>query len=292
MAVGSLEAIQQVDPGDEVLAADPDTGAWQPRTVLAQWSAIDHGEMATIVLDDGSQVTATDHHRFWVDSSGAWVEAENLQPGDLLLTPDGVTTVTTVDLADPTSTLVWELTVETDHAFTVNTGTTNVLVHNGDPRCGPEDVLSDQALDRPEPLRPEEINFINGEWKPARDEYLNRWESVDYQAEYPWMDNETLSLLRKADNAVASHMTPDDLAAVLKDERGVRIRKPDGTPYDHLTEWDNARGSVVNAITELQDRLDQSKPGHPEAGTPEHDLFQEKLSDLSSVLDTYKSGIL
>ena len=130
MADGSSTPIEAIDAGDRVLAADPVSGAWQPRAVLAQWSAVDRGEMATITLTDGSVVTATDHHQFWVDGSGAWVDAEDLQPGDLLLTPDGVATVAAVDVAAPTTTLVWELTVAVDHSFAVSTGSTDVLVHN------------------------------------------------------------------------------------------------------------------------------------------------------------------
>ncbi len=55
----------QVRPGDMVLAFDPDESSWAPRAVLAQWSYLDTDEMATLRLNDGTTVTATDHHRFW-----------------------------------------------------------------------------------------------------------------------------------------------------------------------------------------------------------------------------------
>lgn len=45
--------------------------------------------MATVVLTDGSAITATDHHRFYEAGAGAYVEAEDLTPGDVLVTPEG-----------------------------------------------------------------------------------------------------------------------------------------------------------------------------------------------------------
>lgn len=128
---GTHRPIQSVRPGDTVLAADPLTGRWQARPVLDQWSYLDTDEMATLALLDGSQVTATDHHPFWVDNRGQWVELEDVQAGDSLLTPDGVTTVAAVDQWPSGPTLVWELTVATDHSFAVKAGREDVLVHNG-----------------------------------------------------------------------------------------------------------------------------------------------------------------
>ena len=75
-------------------------------------------------------IIATDHHQFWVDSKGAWINLENVQPGDTLLTPDGVTTVNTVTEYPAAETLVWELDTNGPDTFTVWTGTGDVLVHN------------------------------------------------------------------------------------------------------------------------------------------------------------------
>jgi len=132
MADGSRKAINLISVGDMVMAYNTDAAVWSPRMVLDQWSHLDTGEMATLTLIDGSEVSATDHHLFWVNDLGEWVEAEDLAPGDLLLTPGGVTTLAEVDLWDTDGTLVWELTVDIDHTFTVHTGTADVLVHNED----------------------------------------------------------------------------------------------------------------------------------------------------------------
>ena len=93
---------------------------------------MDTDQIADITLTDGSSVSATDHHLFWVTGNGEWIEAEHLQPGDILLTPDGVATVDNINIWDSNPTLVWELTVDTDHTFTVAAGNNDVLVHNCD----------------------------------------------------------------------------------------------------------------------------------------------------------------
>jgi hypothetical protein len=136
MADGTRRPIDQIRPGEQVLATDPTSRQWRAVAVLSQWSHQDDGSLATVTLTDGSTVTATDHHQFWVDSTGAWVELEDLQPGDHLLTPQGVTTVAAVTEAPPATNLVWELDTASPDTFTVHTGTTDLLVHNAGPCDG------------------------------------------------------------------------------------------------------------------------------------------------------------
>ena len=130
MASGALVPIEEIRPGDWVVAGDPMSGQWSPERVLDQWSHADDGGLVTAVLTDGSVITATDHHEFWVDSQGAWLELEDVQPGDTLLTPDGVTTVFAVATHPAAETVVWDLDIAGPDTFTVHTGTTDVLVHN------------------------------------------------------------------------------------------------------------------------------------------------------------------
>jgi len=75
--------IKDVKLGDEVMATDPETGETGPRKVL---DLIRHGGLHTMVaarLSDGSAIDATDRHPFWVESRGEWVDAIDLQPGDV-----------------------------------------------------------------------------------------------------------------------------------------------------------------------------------------------------------------
>ena len=79
--------------------------------------------MVTVTLEDGSSVSATDHHLFWEVTGNEWVEAEDLEPDDLLANPDGPVTVADVTVWPERDSLVWERTVDVDHTFTVSTGT-------------------------------------------------------------------------------------------------------------------------------------------------------------------------
>lgn len=147
MADGTLTAIEDVRPGDLVLAADPRTGDWSHQIVLDQWSHHDDGHLATATLVDGSTITATDHHYFWVDSRGAWVELDDVEPGDHLLTPDGVTTVDDLTIHASATSLVWELDTSGPNTFTVHTGTHDLLVHNEDPSFDDYEQARNAALE-------------------------------------------------------------------------------------------------------------------------------------------------
>ncbi|MEP1122621.1 MAG: Hint domain-containing protein [Ilumatobacter sp.] len=145
MADGTRRPIESVRPGDLVSAANTATGQWSPRRVLDQWSYLDDGRMATVTLSDGSSVTATDHHEFWVADDGEWRELDEVRPGDFLLTPDGVSEVDSLHVTGIRDTLVWELDVAVDDTFAVHTGTQDVLVHNAD--CAPGDLTAADLMD-------------------------------------------------------------------------------------------------------------------------------------------------
>lgn len=128
MADGTRKPIEDVELGDEVIATDPETGEQGPRKVI---DLIRHGGLHTMVdiqLSDGSQVDATDEHPFWVESEGEWVDAINLEAGDVVTTAGGAmltVTSTTVSQADLTA---YNLTIADLHTYHV--GTADVLVHN------------------------------------------------------------------------------------------------------------------------------------------------------------------
>jgi len=130
MGNGLLKPIEDIEPGDYVLAHDLETNQWRPQLVLDQWSHLDDGHMATVTIADGTTVTATDHHLFWNETDQTWTELDSVEQGDALLTPTGPVQVMTLMVGDVNQTLVWELTVATDHNFTVSTGTVDLLVHN------------------------------------------------------------------------------------------------------------------------------------------------------------------
>ncbi|MGY6651560.1 polymorphic toxin-type HINT domain-containing protein [Amycolatopsis sp. TRM77291] len=96
LADGTYKPIEQVRLGDQVLATDPVTGLTQARPVINLIPGQGMKELVRITVDtDGDHgdatgtVTATDEHPFWVADTGRWTDAEDLDRGHLLRTPDG-----------------------------------------------------------------------------------------------------------------------------------------------------------------------------------------------------------
>jgi hypothetical protein len=132
-------------------------------------------------------------------------------------------------------------------------------------------------------------------WSNNRNKYLKKWREKDL-SEFP---EETQRLLNgSADRSIRKSMTPDDMAAVMKEQRGVDILREDGTPYKHLAdEWPNARRSILNNIggedrpgkfTGIKGRL-KDLDARGLGGSKEAGLLREKISDLSNILDDYES---
>lgn len=139
MADGTTKRIDEIEVGDEVLAADPETGEVGSRIVTATWPHDDW--LIDLELEDGSSIRTTEDHHFWNQTDQAWQESQHLDEGDLLLAADGGTIA--VDGLDPAG-WRWEpafdLTVADLHSyFVVSESGEDVLVHNQD------DLTSDAA---------------------------------------------------------------------------------------------------------------------------------------------------
>ena len=127
-----LVAIASVHVSDQVLAEDPATGKVEPEKVQA---VIDDGiqPLMQVRLSDGSSLSVTTNHPFYVDSgpgvaTPAWVQADDLRVGDRIRTASGQD-VSVVTLRYHTGQAhVYTLTVAADHDFFV--GSAAVLVHN------------------------------------------------------------------------------------------------------------------------------------------------------------------
>lgn len=129
MADGSTKAIDDVEIGDVVLAADPETGERGPRRVMDTIVGDGVKELVEIRVG-GAVVTATDRHPFWVDDKGAWVDAQDLEAGDVLLAADR-STITVQSVRDRVEVgRVHNLTVDGIHTYYVLAGENEMLVHN------------------------------------------------------------------------------------------------------------------------------------------------------------------
>lgn len=139
---GTSKPIGDIQTGDKVQAADPQTGDHQgAKTVTATYVKQDNDLVdVTVGNSDGRTATlhTTDNHPFWDLTDHSWVLAGNLVVGHALETESGssvhITAVRTVSgTADRIS-----LTVDQLHTYYVLAGTTPVLVHNCDGDVDPQ----------------------------------------------------------------------------------------------------------------------------------------------------------
>jgi len=130
------QAIQTLQIGNVVQAENPTTGKVEAEAVQAV-IADPVSPLIAIDLSDGSAITVTADHPFWVDggaqlAEGGWFAAGRLQAGDELRTATSAKMMVVGLRRDVGTAVVYTLTVAKDHTFFV--GSARVLVHNA--TCG------------------------------------------------------------------------------------------------------------------------------------------------------------
>ncbi|MFF2631202.1 DddA-like double-stranded DNA deaminase toxin [Kitasatospora griseola] len=135
MGDGTTKPIEQIQAGDTVQAADPQTGESGPRRVEATIYTpddFDFTELTVASPDKGQQgtVTATDHHPFWVQNTTQWTYAGDIRPGDTLRTDTGATAQVASIRHWTALQPAYNLTVADLHTYYVLAGTTPLLTHN------------------------------------------------------------------------------------------------------------------------------------------------------------------
>ncbi|NJP43340.1 polymorphic toxin-type HINT domain-containing protein [Actinacidiphila epipremni] len=136
---GKSKPIAEVQVGDQVESADPETGKNAgPHTVTATWVNYDTDLLdVTVQYSDGAPATlhTTANHPFWDDTTHTWTPAGNLRPGESLNTSaDHHATVLAVRVT-PGAADRYNLTVDQVHTYYVVAGDVPVLVHNTSDRC-------------------------------------------------------------------------------------------------------------------------------------------------------------
>ncbi|MEV4373858.1 polymorphic toxin-type HINT domain-containing protein [Nonomuraea sp. NPDC049637] len=143
LAGGLTKRIDQLKPGDKVMATDPETGRTEAKEITATIAGEGPKNLVTVTVDSGGgntrDIIATDGHPFWVADAGSWREAKDLRPGQLLRTAAGTYVQIKAVRAWTAQARVHNLTVADLHTYYVVTGDTSVLVHN----CG---IIADNDL--------------------------------------------------------------------------------------------------------------------------------------------------
>lgn len=127
LASGVTVAIEDVKIGDRVLTTDPATGKESAHAVTRLFRHED-APLFDVVID-GSTVTATPTHPFWVVGRG-WVTVDQLHAGDALLQPDDTTVTVDAVRATGRTATVYNFEVDDAHDYYVKAGDHWVLVHN------------------------------------------------------------------------------------------------------------------------------------------------------------------
>ncbi|WP_410790083.1 Hint domain-containing protein [Kribbella sp. C-35] len=131
MGDGSRKDIADVKVGDEVLATDPQTGERGARKVTHLWV---HSDTLLDLLVERGVLTTTEDHPFWNVTDREYQRADQLDPGDELLSPTGaLVRVIGIRAGSQHVTTAYNLTVDGIHTYYVIAGATPVLVHN---TCG------------------------------------------------------------------------------------------------------------------------------------------------------------
>jgi hypothetical protein len=144
LADGSVEPIEDVDVGDEILATNPDTGETSTRKVSDLHTNLDTRlTTLTVATPDGQQqvIHTTQNHPFWSATEERWVPAGQLQAGHRLRTPDmksndagsrAEALVVSVENFGGAA-IMHDLTIADIHTYHVVAGNAPVLVHDCDP---------------------------------------------------------------------------------------------------------------------------------------------------------------
>ncbi|MFG1799041.1 polymorphic toxin-type HINT domain-containing protein [Micromonospora carbonacea] len=135
MADGSTRRLEDVRVGDEVIAADPETGEQGPRIVTNVW--VHEDELVDLRIGDAF-VTTTEDHPFWNHTDREWQRADEIDRGDWALGSDGIApSIGGLEWSSATAASAYNLTVDGIHTYYVLAGDTPVLVHNDN---GPIDL--------------------------------------------------------------------------------------------------------------------------------------------------------
>jgi RHS repeat-associated protein len=149
LADGTTKDIADIEVGDEVLAADPETGETVARRVTHVF--VHEDTVFDLVVDDEATVTTTEDHPFWNTTDAEFQAAADLDAGDQILRADGDTlTVEGIDWTTARTATAYNLAIDDIHTYYVEIGDQEALVHNTCPLPRPSaSGLGDDVAPRP-----------------------------------------------------------------------------------------------------------------------------------------------
>ncbi|MBE1875860.1 polymorphic toxin-type HINT domain-containing protein [Myceligenerans pegani] len=166
LADGTRKPIEDLQPGDEVLAAGERTGDGAGgRLVTAHITGGGEKTLVTVTIqdDDGDKqrIVATDGHPFWNPEKEIWIDAVDLRSGDWLRTSAGTWVQVAGIEVERDRAVVHNLTVDRDHTYFVAAGRDDaaVLVHNA--KCSGENLRRNLGTsDLPSDVSPQAHHIV------------------------------------------------------------------------------------------------------------------------------------
>lgn len=192
----------------------------------------------------GGTLHTTFHHPFYDETQAAFVQAEDLHPGDLLQTPTGQARVTALHLFHANTT-TYDLTIGALHTYYVVAGDTPVLVHN----CGVLD--RDQGVAGAHPKDHLDLSDKQLKDRAETDPKTNVASTLSSDTAQGYID-EALGQYRQAINKWAAKASPGDMR-----EFTARFGAPIGRAAD-------SSGKVWDAknLTMVIRRIGPGQQGH------------------------------
>ncbi|MEO3781403.1 polymorphic toxin-type HINT domain-containing protein [Micromonospora sp. B11E3] len=135
LADGTRKAIEKVQPGDTVVATEPESGRSEKRQVTHTIRTDHDRKFVDLTIRTGNgdeKITTTTNHPFWSVTRGRWIDAGDLKVGELLRTSSGGYTQLGAVRHYQGNQITYDLTVDAIHTYYVVAGDASVLVHN----CG------------------------------------------------------------------------------------------------------------------------------------------------------------
>ena len=127
LAALGQKAIENIQPGDKVLAADPETGRQEEKEVVRTF--VKETDTLMHLRIGGEEIVTTENHPFYVDGEG-WVTAGELTEEDYVLDSEGCRLQVEEKYVEKLeeSVKVYNFEVEEFHTYYV--GDAGILVHN------------------------------------------------------------------------------------------------------------------------------------------------------------------
>ncbi len=135
-----------------------------------------------------------------------------------------------------------------------------------------KDFLSEKARLHPVPLFKHEEKIIE-QWTGERLRLLEQWKVQDIAS----VNEKMYDLLNKCRTQLRDRMTPNDLAGIIKENRGVYVPKIEGGTFNHLE----------NELLEVENSFKNAFKGPWAGSLEEARILNERFGELSRLWDRF-----